>query len=998
MSGLDESALRASTAMRYTRSCALVIGLLGALVLAGWAADIALLKTALPGMSSMKPNSALCFILASFGLYAAAYRSRSARTVRITAGFAVTVIGAATLAQYVGQWNFGIDELLFTEPDEAYASLYRTRMHPTTAFTWMLGGLGLTLLDWQVGKRFRPTQALAVVVLALGFGTFLCYLFGITEFRGISRFGQMAAHTTIGFMLLAIGLLAARAEAGFMPLIVQLKRGARLARLMLLAALLIPFSVGFITLLCVRLGMFGNEFGLAVQIVVTSICFAAFVLFVAKAMATANHSRDLMEHDLQQAQQELERRVAERTTALALANQQLQAEIAERQQGVEALRQSEEKTRSMVDSANAGIVTADRFGFILSWNQGAATIFGYGEAEMVGQPLAVLIPPALRALHAAGLQRFVETGQKRLIGTTVEVMGVRKDGSEVPIELSLGTWKSGGEDFFSGIIVDIGRRKKAEADLVAAKDMAEAGARAKGDFLATMSHEIRTPMNGIIGMIGFLLDSPLAEEQRNFAETARNSAESLLVIINDILDFSKIEAGKLQIERVPFDLQTAAEEVVDLLADRIEGKGLDLLLNVAPELDTQLVGDPGRVRQVLLNLATNAVKFTERGRVEITIAPVPQAVGTQAVGTTPELRVTVQDTGIGIAPDRQGALFEKFTQADVSTTRRFGGTGLGLAICRRLIGLMGGTIGFDSAPGIGSTFWFTLPVGAAIQTPRAVSPAAPIAPSTVVWLDGSGLTRAWAARWLTARGIVHTTSDSLLAFQRAGVHPGAEGEPSTLIFIDAGMAPPDDILALRRALPPTVRIAVVCRMAQRSLFREWRSLGFCALLARPLRPSLLHNLIHQEPGRIDPPSAPSLRDTPRHRGRVLLAEDNLVNQRVAARLLERLGLRVDVAGNGVDAVDLATRLPYDLVFMDCQMPEMDGFAATAALRKIPATRDLHIIALTANALSDDRQRCLDAGMDDYLSKPVRFEELKVIVERWLPFDQSGAKSVIATQQ
>ena len=949
---------------RLARLCAGAACAIGALVLIGWAADIAALRTIAPGLVSMKPNAAVCFMLCGMGLLCAI--AASGRRTSILFGLAAAAVGGATLAQYVGGWDFGIDELLFAEPSGAYASLSKSRMHPTTAFSFLCSGLGIALLDVRVWRRLWPGQLIATATLALGFGTLLCYAFGVREFIGISRFGQMAVHTAVGFILLSLAMLLARPRIGYMPAVISLRHGAALARTMLLAAVAIPFTVGLSILLSIRAGLFGNEFGLAVQIVVTSACFSVFVLLIAKTLAAANRARARMEEDLQRAHQELELRVAERTAELATANQRLQSEIHERHQIVEALRRSEEKIRSMVDSANAAIVTADQRGAILSWNKGATAIFGYDEREVLGLPLSILIPPALRPLHQAGLERYVRTGQAKLVGSTVEVQGVRKDGSEVPIELSLAAWKSGGEDFFSGIIIDISKRKQAEAELVAAKDMAEAGSRAKGDFLATMSHEIRTPMNGIIGMLGFVLDSPLAEEQRGFAETARSSAEALLVIINDILDFSKIEAGKLDVERVPFDIQTAVEEVVDLLADRVEAKGIEIVIPIPPGIPTRIVGDPGRVRQVLLNLIGNAVKFTDRGVIEIGLAE--EDAGSR-------LRITVRDTGIGIAADRQAALFEKFTQADVSTTRRYGGTGLGLAISRRLVELMGGSVGFTSVPGEGSTFWFELPVA---PSAGSAPPAQPVL-QRVAWVDGTGSTRDWASVWLTQRGIIHAVHGSV-----ADLVDSCDGGPDPdVAFIEAGLASFDDLVALRRTQPLTMRIALICRMPQRALFRDWRNLGFCALLPRPIRPSLVASIIAGG-SRSDVPSSPLLPGALHQRGRALLAEDNVVNQRVASRLLERLGLRVDIAANGIDAIGLAMRLPYDVVFMDCQMPEMDGFAATTALRKLQGHRRTPIIALTANALSDDRQRCLDAGMDDYLSKPVRFEELKAMVDRWLP--------------
>ena len=952
----------------FVTLCAGAASAIGLSVLIGWAADITVLKSVVPGLITMKPNAAMAFLLCGLGLLSAVDKPDRWST-RFMA-LAVMAIGGATLAEYISGWDFGIDELLFKEPKGAYASLVKSRMHPTTAFSFFIMGLGLSLLDWSPSRRFRPSQVAASIVLGISLCTLLCYIFGIREFVGISRVSQMALHTTIGLILLCIGTLAVRPETGFMPVIMRPDNGALVARPMLLAALIIPLTVGAITLLSIRVGLFGNELGLAAQVVVTAASFSVFVLNLSKAMATADRARDRMAEDLQLARQDLEVRVEQRTAELETVNRRLHDEITERQQGVEALRQSEEKIRSLIASANAGIVTSDHTGCIRSWNRGAVTIFGYSEQEAIGQPLTILMPESMHELHRAGLQRFVATGEARLLGTTVVVSGRRKDGSEVPIELSLATWKSGGQDYFSGIIVDISDRKRAEAELVAAKETAEAAARVKADFLATMSHEIRTPMNGILGMIGFLLDSQLQEEQRNFAETARTSAESLLVVINDILDFSKIEAGKLDIEEAPYDVQTAAEEVLDLLADRVEAKGIDLVLRIPPKAATQLLGDAGRVRQILLNLVGNAVKFTAQGVVAVSIA------FDDPTAPSPRVRFTVIDTGMGIPVERQSALFEKFTQADVSTTRKFGGTGLGLAISRRLVELMGGAIGFTSELGHGSTFWFDLPLRIAGNTLSQVVTCAPI---SVLWLDASPATAAWASSWLIENGARLRLAATIEDFTRELNAP----EVPDLVVIDTAIVKWEEAVKIRRGQPLWTRVALLCRMPQRQLYREWRQAGFSALLSRPLRPSLLSGLIRGDRVRLDTPSSEAIVSHPQYQGRILLAEDNIINQRVAVRMLERFGLRIDVAANGLEAVALASRLPYDLVFMDCQMPEMDGFAATAAIRRLDPTRHVPIIALTANAISDDRQRCLDAGMDDYVSKPVRFDELKRIVKRWI---------------
>ncbi len=517
-------------------------------------------------------------------------------------------------------------------------------------------------------------------------------------------------------------------------------------------------------------------------------------------------------------------------------------DITERKLALDALAQSEARFRSVVSSANVAIIQSDAQGRVRSWNPAAERIFGYGESEMIGQPLKLLMPERLREAHHQGLRRVNDGGETRVVGHTVELIGLHRDGREFPIELSLAMWRNSEGMFFSGIIQDITERARHQTELLAAKEAAEAAARAKSDFLATMSHEIRTPMNGVIGMAGLMLDTPLSKAQRDMVDTLRSSAESLLTIINDILDFSKIEAGKMTLEELDFAPRQVVAEAIALLHQRALDRGLTIAVDMAPEVPETVRGDPGRLRQVLVNLIANAVKFTERGAVTVSVTNADAL-----------LTFAVRDSGIGIPLEQQGRLFTAFTQADSSTTRRFGGTGLGLAICKRLVELMGGTIGLSSTPGVGSTFHFTAHL--------------------------------------------------------------------------------------------------------------------------PARPTLIKAVV-------------TAQTLPRLRGRVLIAEDNTVNQRVTTAQVARLGVTSDVVANGVEALEALARLPYDAVLMDCQMPEMDGFQATRALRERETQRGdgrrLPVIAMTANAMTGDREECLAAGMDDYIAKPVRVEALIATLARWLP--------------
>ncbi len=920
--------------------CGLVM-LMGAAVLFGWALDITLLKSLLPEYVTVKANTAIGMILLATAT-AATLRPHPKRwRLWLAYGCAAfaALLAVLTLLEYSLHVDYGIDQFLFIDRVPLNANFPPGRFAPITAVCFIMIAIALVAQTNSYRPFISMSRFFLWLSLLLAFQALVSYILDVKFLFGKAFYTQMAVHTTIMFIALCSALLAGQRLLRPKEDSPSAAADAVFQRRLVAAAIVIPPMMQCLLQMGRRAGYFVDDFGVVLQVAGNSILMLVIInwsltslqaragqirqsetsfakltealpqiIWTTRADGTIEYCNSQWRHYTGMSQEQtyhvswlafvhadelpfatatwqasmqrkepfqFEYRLrrhdgthrwhitraipvrdsADRVTrwfatstdiddikALSAEKARLQAE----RLLARAAQESEERLQIMLEGAFDAVVSMEANGNVAAWNGKAEQMFGWSKKEAIGQPLAALIiPPELRAAHAHGLAHYFATGHGKLLNCEVEVDACRSDGSLFPVRLVITPVEVGGKVSFTSFITDTTARRRAEAELRAAQARAEQAAMAKSQFLAHMSHEVRTPLNGILGVTDMLLDEHVSEAQRHLIEVLRGAGIQLLEIVNDILDFSKVEAGRLELEMVPLELRELVAQRMALMRSRAQAKTLGLSCHIADDVPNWMLGDPGRLGQIFLNLLSNAIKFTEKGDVSVRVTCVGQCV-----------RFAFHDSGMGIPDDVRNRLFLPFSQADTSTSRRYGGTGLGLAICHQLVALMGGSLDFSSTVGKGSIFWVDVPL-------------------------------------------------------------------------------------------------VIAR--------------------KP------------EAAQINPPDAPHAPITIRgKRPAVLVAEDNEVNRLVVSAHLRKLGCDARLVTNGQEAVTAFKSQAFDLVLMDCHMPEMDGFAATSVIRAYEHDTQTHtpIVALTASALAEDVERCLRAGMDAHLCKPLRLDIFAVTIKKY----------------